>query len=611
MTDFGNGLLVAFGIGLLIFVHELGHYLAARWIGARVEVFSLGFGPRMLGYRRGATDYRVSLIPLGGYVAVAGQDPGDQRFGSGQNLHQKTVGQRALFFSGGVVMNLLFALIAFPIAFGSGVSFPAPQIGFVVEGSGAWEARLQPGDRVLAIDNKEVYSFENLVVEVALAGGNPVRLRIQRDGKELAVDVRPQFHAAEGVYSIGILSAAVDAPPALVVDADGPAAAAGLRTGDRLLAVDGEPTSGAGELPSSTMADKEARGERFTLRVRRPSDGEVLEKEVTVQPVPATTGQRPMLGVQVMARVVGGLRPGLPAVDALDLQRGDVLLAIDGVPYRGPDLGVAKTGGDTLHLLVRRGGRERDLSATVSADDRQRLGEFVALTADFDGMVVQPTEGGAAAAAGLEAGDHVVGIDGEPIHGWKDLQERVRDAGERLLQLDIERPGPTVAAESTRLSLTVQPRLTPQWNYGFLREFEELRTEVQASGFVDAVKLGTICALDLVKQLYVTMKRLLTGDVAAKNLGGIIQISRQSYRNTQWGMPRFLYFLALLSINLAFINVLPIPVLDGGHLLFLLIERIKGSPVSVRVLNYSQVLGLVLVLALVVFVTYNDILRLL
>ena len=117
MTDFGNGLLVAFGIGLLIFVHELGHFLAARWIGVRVEVFSLGFGPRLFGLRRGATDYRVSLVPLGGYVAVAGQDPTDWRHAPEDSLHQKTVGQRTLFYAGGVVMNLLFALVAFPLAF--------------------------------------------------------------------------------------------------------------------------------------------------------------------------------------------------------------------------------------------------------------------------------------------------------------------------------------------------------------------------------------------------------------------------------------------------------------------------------------------------------------
>ena len=118
-------------------------------------------------------------------------------------------------------------------------------------------------------------------------------------------------------------------------------------------------------------------------------------------------------------------------------------------------------------------------------------------------------------------------------------------------------------------------------------------------------------SVDLIKQLYVTLKRMVTGDVSAKNLGGIVTISRVSYAVAKEGWAKLFWFLAVLSINLAFINVLPIPVLDGGHLLFLLIERIKGSPVSVKVHNYSQILGLVFVVALMVFVTYNDILRLL
>jgi regulator of sigma E protease len=125
-----------------------------------------------------------------------------------------------------------------------------------------------------------------------------------------------------------------------------------------------------------------------------------------------------------------------------------------------------------------------------------------------------------------------------------------------------------------------------------------------------AVKAGLVCSVDLIKQLYVTLKRLFTGDVSARNLGGIIQISRVSYAYAESGWARFVYFLALLSINLAFINILPIPVLDGGHLLFLLIERVKGSPVSPKVLSYSQILGLVFVVGLMVFVTYNDIVRL-
>jgi regulator of sigma E protease len=116
--------------------------------------------------------------------------------------------------------------------------------------------------------------------------------------------------------------------------------------------------------------------------------------------------------------------------------------------------------------------------------------------------------------------------------------------------------------------------------------------------------------MDTLRQLYVTLKRILAGSVSAENLGGIITISVATYETARSGWQRFLYFLAILSLNLAFINILPIPVLDGGQLLFLGIEAIKGSPVSIRVMNYAQIVGLVLVLALMIFVTFNDIRRL-
>ena len=173
---FGSILLAALGIGLLIFVHELGHFLAARLAGVRVEVFSLGFGPRLWGFEWRGTDFRLAAVPFGGYVMVAGQDPSDHRYPAAESLHSKSIGQRALFWSGGVLMNVLVALVLFPIVFRAGVDFQAPVVGAVARGGAAWEAGLQHGDRILTIADKNVVSFENLAVEVALAGRKPLPL---------------------------------------------------------------------------------------------------------------------------------------------------------------------------------------------------------------------------------------------------------------------------------------------------------------------------------------------------------------------------------------------------------------------------------------------------
>jgi regulator of sigma E protease len=606
MTDFGNGLLVALGIGLLIFVHELGHYLAARFIGARVDVFSLGFGPRLLGFQRGPADYRLSLIPLGGYVAVAGQDPEDMRYPE-ESLQRKSVGQRFLFFLGGVLMNVLFALVAFPIAFGSGVSFPAPVIGAVMPGSPAWEAGLEPMDRVLAVNGKSMYSFENLVVEVALCGSRPLSLIIERNGEPRTIETTPRYSPQDGIYTIGIEMALSSAPAQLIVAENGAAHAAGLRTGDELVEIDGKPA-----LPTAPVSEetetRAQRGEPIQALVRRKgTDGSDQQILATITPRP-TPSERPLLGVEPMRRRIAGIRPGCRLAERLQLQRGDALLAVDGTAWQGQ--GFAGVG-DELVLTVQRAGRTTALRAEANAEDRAALSTALAFDASMDETVIQPAKDSAAAAAGLQAGDRVLEIDGDKVATWPDLQMRVRASNGRALRLLVERTAVAADEAPSAFAVTVEPRRPIQHDYGYTRQIERLRHVVRASDLGDAMKLGSVCAADLVKQLYVTTKRLLTGEVAASNLGGIIQISRVSYHNTQWGLPRFLYFLALLSINLAFVNVLPIPVLDGGHLLFLLIEKIKGSPVSVRVFQYSQVLGLVLVLALVVFVTYNDILRLL
>ncbi len=602
--DVGSIFLAAVGIGLLIFLHELGHFLAARLAGVRVEVFSLGFGPRLFGaYWRG-TDFRVSLVPFGGYVMVAGQDPEDRRYARGESLWSKGTGQRALFWSGGVLMNALFALIVFPLVFRAGVSFEAPIIGKVEPGSAAWEAGLQAGERIDALGGKSIYAFQNLETEVALSGGRQISLDVKgKDGVHRLVTASPQFDAAAGLYELGIRPALDPALPTIVVAADGPAAAAGLQTGDRLQRVGGEdPHMG---LPDSVAP--------VAIEVER--DGATVQ--VVVTPTAMTKDVPPRIGVTALPRVVKGLRPGSDLVDRLGLRRGDVVLAIDGKPFLGPDLPIAPADATRTRWLVERAGKQVVLEQDATAAERATLAEHVALTPDPGSLLVTPTPAGAAAAAGLQAGDRIVGVDDVAIDTWVELVKAVEKAGDRPLRLQLQRlaaganEDALAQPNTNNLELVVAPRRQPLPDFGWDVRLMHLQEEIQATSIGEAVRLGTVCSLDLVKQLYVTLKRLVTGDVGAQNLGGIIRISQVSYHAAQRGPSWFWYFLALLSVNLAFVNLLPIPVLDGGHLLFLLIEKVKGSPVSTRVLGYSQVVGLVFVLLLVLFVTYNDILRLL
>ena len=288
-------LVVAMGIGMLIFIHEAGHYVCARLIGVRVQVFSLGFGPRLLGFRRGDTDYRLSAVPLGGYVRVAGEDYVQREHLPSDHLHAKGLAARTLFFSGGVVMNLLFGVVAFILVFHSGVQFIAPEVGRVAPGGAAWEAGLEPGDRILTVDGKEMYSWPNLVTEVALAG-SAARLSYERGDQVLTAVVRPRYAEGAGMPFLGIGQPVDPKAPAVEVVADGPAAQAGLQNGDRLIAIDGRSLDATGVAAALAAAQREPReveigflrdGEPRTLRVRpQPSSSSPLGPVLVSQMMP-------------------------------------------------------------------------------------------------------------------------------------------------------------------------------------------------------------------------------------------------------------------------------------------------------------------------------------
>lgn len=268
-----------FVLGVLVFVHELGHFLLARWNGVRVLTFSLGFGPKLLKFRRGDTEYAISAIPLGGYVKMAGESPDDPRAGAPDEFMSKTKWQRFQILIAGPVMNILLALVVMTLVIYQGATVPAfeqeaPVVGRVLPGSPAEQAGLRPGDLILEVAGTEVRTWEGLQLRVLPRANRDVQIVVRRDGERHTLSVVPEAHTK---YEIGDIGIAPDVHPQLTqVMAGSPAAAAGLQAGDVIVRVNGSDTTDV------ALADEigKSPGAPVTLTVRR--DG--TEREVVVTP---------------------------------------------------------------------------------------------------------------------------------------------------------------------------------------------------------------------------------------------------------------------------------------------------------------------------------------
>lgn len=591
----GNTFWTIVGIGLVIFVHELGHFLCARWVGVHVEVFSLGFGPRLFGVVRNDTDYRVSLVPFGGFVKMAGDQPGEGT-GRSDELQSRSPGERFLIYSGGVLMNVVFALVVFPIIFWVGVPMLRPAVGLVEPGGPAWVAGLRPGDDILTVNGRDVLGFTDIALEVALGDVEGTELEIARDDVRRTVIVRPEYSEENGSYTIGIGS-----PTRYEIDVDegGPAGRAGLRTGDRVVALNGLPVA----LGGFGVLDQPV-GDSVRFTVER-EDG---RHDVSVVPTLRENDDRKIIGIQVPFDIVVALRGVFAAEDA-PIRVGDRLLSIDGLPIGDQDdvvrAGLDRAEGAPAVLRLERDGEE--LEVRLPPPFAAALHQDVALRYHLAGLPTGPVPilvnpGSPAATAGLMDGMRIVSIEGREVGDWDSLRKAIGDANGAPVDL--------VAHDGERLlSVTIAPAPMVERDYGIaFRQDHVTRRFGPRAAFMN----GLHASWNFARHAYLVLKKMASRQLSvSKNLGGPVAISQVSYRFAESGLAKLFYFLALLSINLAVINLLPIPVLDGGHLMFVLIEKVKGSPVNDRILGYSQVFGFVVILSLLVFVTYNDIVRLL
>ena len=280
------------GIGLVIFVHEAGHFIAARLCGVRVEVFSLGFGPRLFGWRRGTTHYQIAMLPLGGYCKMAGEEPLEEgQPPASDDLRSKTVGQRFLIYSGGVIMNVIFAMVVFPAILFYGVPFTPPVIGQAIPGGPAWHAGIEPGTQVLSVNGHPTIGFMYIAHHVALGPPDVATLELLAPGATEPVEllVRPEYNDDAGFSSIRV-APPLDRDNAIEVQPAGAAFAAGLRSGDHLLSFD----TPLPELPlGSQMRLIMQAGEPLGVRVLRGDE----ELTFIVEPGTDESSTREILGV--------------------------------------------------------------------------------------------------------------------------------------------------------------------------------------------------------------------------------------------------------------------------------------------------------------------------
>jgi regulator of sigma E protease len=309
-------LAFVFVLGVLVFVHELGHFLAAKRVGIRVLKFQLGFNPTVVSFRRGDTEYSIGALPLGGYVKMAGENPEDTRTGRSDEFLSKTKWERFQVLIMGPVMNIALALVLTAMVLYQGVERLAhedqpPVVGVVAADSVASRSDIKTGDRIVAVAGRPVNTWEQLYIAVGTKPDREVEIRLLRNGLEQTRRITPAV-IRQGRFEFGDLGVLPNAHPFVrSVQPGGAADKAGIKTGDVVLAVNGQPITFGTHLKEAIAKHPE---QPITVTILR--DG----KQQTLQATPARNGIEGLLGIGIGDDTVK-IKPGVGQAITLSLEK--------------------------------------------------------------------------------------------------------------------------------------------------------------------------------------------------------------------------------------------------------------------------------------------------
>lgn len=527
-------------LGILIFVHELGHFVMAKRFGVGVEKFSLGFGPKVVGRIYGKTEYLLSAVPLGGYVKMVGEDPKEPLPPEEQerSFTNQKLWKRFFIVFAGPAFNILFAVAVFWGMFMGGYPSEDNTIGWVERNSPAWAAGLRPGDRVLSVNEESVRLWDQISDLVEESGTDAVSLGVRREEQEFKATVKPRLSQGKNVFGehenrwdIGIRHYTL-APVVGISAPSSPAGRAGFRIGDLVLSVEGEEVK---SLPALEAAVLDHLGREIRFEVRREDENVSVTLALT-------------------EAELGSLRKnGGPVMD---------------------DIGLVSS-----ELFVRK-----------------------------------VESGSPAETGGVQTGDRVIEVEGKPVFSFADLQEIISEKAGIPVALKVVRAGETRVLTVTPEERTDRDMMGNKITVGKIGIYSSY---APLAGPTLSVAYNPFTALfkalsmtwEFTVLILVSLVKLVQQVIPAETLGGPILIAQLAGQQIHQGMLELFKFMALISINLGILNLLPIPILDGGHILFFGIEGILGRPLSLKKREMAQQVGLLLLLSLILFVTYNDIMR--